>query len=778
MKTFFSLLLFCVSGFLGVFAQGYQQTESGVKITSQGMDVEVTFYSPSIVRVLKYPTGKYPDKQSLSVTMQPKALSVNTLFTDGVVSLTSTHLTVQLNLETGKVFFKDLLGNLLFTEKDYGTQFTEINYPSGKRYIVRQAFLLEPDEVIYGLGQQQGGKMNQRNQRLFLRQENMKVCIPYIASVKGYGVFWDNYSPTTFTDNRQETSFESESGLCSDYYFMYGGSGDGTVAQMRLLTGQAPMPPLWTFGFWQSRERYKSQEELLNVIKEYRRLGIPLDGIIQDWQYWSTDNAYWNAMEFGNPEFPDPQGMLDKIHAQNVHAMISVWANFGPKTKPFATLKEKNMLIPVDTWPHKSGVHPYDPYHPEARDIYWDYLDKGIFSLGMDAWWLDSTEPDHFNIRDKNFDLPTYLGPWRDVRNAFPLMSNKGVYEHQRAMASDKRVYILTRSAFAGQQRYAANTWSGDVDSRWDVFRKQIAAGLNFTVCGIPYWNTDIGGFFSHKLYPKGIKDDAYKELYVRWLQFGTFTPMMRSHGTDTPREIYQFGSRGEWAFDIQEKFINLRYALLPYLYSTAWDVTKNNGSFMRALFMDFPQDKNVYDLDNEFMFGKSFLVVPVTEPMYVNRDREVTIGQTKKQSVYLPSSDWYDFWSGDRITGGRQIERETPIDLIPVYVKAGSILPLGPEVQYATEKKWEHLVLRIYPGKDATFVLYEDENDNYNYERGAYTEIMITWDEKEQTLTIGERMGQGFDGMLKKRRFIIQLPDGKVSKIVSYSGRRLKIKL
>jgi len=452
--------------------------------------------------------------------------------------------------------------------------------------------------------------MNQRFQKIYLRQDNMQICIPFFQSIKGYGVYWDNYSPTTFLDNLQETSLESEVGDCADYYFMYGKNAEGVVAQMRNLTGQVPMFPRWTFGYWQSRERYKSQHETIGVVEKYRELKVPIDGIVQDWQYWSADDAYWNSTEFGNPGFPDPKGMFDTIHKLNAHVIISVWPSFGPKTKIFKEFSDKNMLLNITTWPPTSGDKPYDPYNPEARSIYWSYMNKNIFSLGMDGWWLDSSEPDHMNIKEKDFDNKTFLGTFRKVRNAFPLMTVGGVYDNQRKTTSDKRVFILTRSAFAGQQRYGATSWSGDVQSRWDVLHNQISGGLNLSLTGISYWNCDIGGFFSSGRYKQGVKDVGFQELYCRWLQFGTFTTMMRSHGTDTPREIYQFGQKGYWAYDAIEKFINLRYRLLPYIYSTSWDVTQNASTMMRALPMDFAADQKVWDINDEYMLvNPSWLV-------------------------------------------------------------------------------------------------------------------------------------------------------------------------
>ncbi|SBW06412.1 TIM-barrel domain-containing protein [uncultured Dysgonomonas sp.] len=802
-KNCILLILSIIAGQL--FAQTYQKTDKGIKTNVQSMDVEIQFYSPGIVRVIKSPESKNFKKESLSVIKTPQTTALDISQNGNTVSLNSDLMQVSINLNTGKVAYSDKSGNPLFTEKDYGTQFSNFNDAGNKTFSVRQAFLLDKGEAIYGLGQQQTDKLNQRGEKIFMRQRALYASIPFVQSVKGYGIFWDNYSPTTFNDNPQEMSFDSEVGECSDYYFMYGKSGDGVIAQMRDLTGQAPMYPLWTFGFWQSRERYKSQTETMEVVDKYRQLGIPLDGIIQDWQYWGP-NTNWNSMNFDNPEFPDPQGMIDHVHKQNAHIMISVWASFGPDTKPFKVMKEKNMLFNFKTWPASSedvwppdpnkpsGVRVYDAYNPEARDIYWDYMNKGLFSKGIDAWWLDSTEPDHLDVKESDFDVPTHLGTFRSVRNAFPLESNKGVYEHQRATTSDKRVYLLTRCAFAGQQRYAANTWSGDVVAKWDVLKRQIPTGLNFSLSGIPYWNTDIGGFFIWE-YDGEVSNKAYHELYTRWFQYGTFTPMQRSHGSGVKKEIYNFGKKGDWVYDSEEKYINLRYSLIPYLYSTAWDVTSNSGSFLRALFMDFNEDQKVHDISNQYMFGKSFLVTPVTDPMYVSAEEKdkwknpvENFSKIKTQAVYLPQgADWFDFWTGEKLNGGQTINKEVPIDIIPLYIKAGSIIPWGPKVQYATEKKWDNLEIRIYTGADGEFVLYEDENDNYNYEKGIYSTIKFKWNDQNRTLSIENRNGE-FPGMLKNRKFQIVLVDQlkgigvenslKIDKVVNYKGKEVSIKL
>lgn len=777
---------------LPVEAQTFRQTKQGITGTTQGMDIEIQFVSPEIVRVVKAPEGRSFTKKSFSVVKSPESMSVTTEKKGETVSLKSNAVRVDFNVRTGRISFFDKQGKALFTEKDYGAQFTPFNDAGNPTFSVRQAFLLDKDEAIYGLGQQQVDDLNQRNHKHFMRQRALYASVPIIQSTKGYGMFWDNYSPTTYTDNPQEMSFDSEVGECMDYYFMYGGNADGVIAQIRDLTGQAPMYPLWTFGFWQSRERYKSQQETMEVVDKYRELGIPLDGIIQDWQYWGP-NSNWNSMNFDNPEFPDPQKMIDHVKKKNAKIMISIWASFGPDTNPYKDLEKINALFNFKTWPADGGVKAYDAYNEKARDIYWEHLNKGLFSKGIDAWWTDSTEPDHLDVQERDFDIPTAMGTYRSVVNAFPLMSNKGVYEHQRAVTSDKRVYLLTRCAFAGQQRYAANTWSGDVMCNWETFRKQIPTGLNFSLSGIPYWNTDIGGFFNWP-YHGGAENKAYHELYTRWFQYGTFLPMQRSHGSGVKKEIYNLGKKGDWVYDSEEKYINLRYALLPYLYSTGWQVTDNAGSFLRALFMDFNEDQKVHNISNQYMFGKAFLVTPVTRNMYVFSDKEQwkdpyeDFSKTGTQDVYLPKgTKWFDFWTGEALNGGQLVTKEVPIDIIPLYVRAGSIVPFGPKVQYSTEKKWNNLEIRIYPGADGEFVLYEDENDNYNYEKGVYSTIKFTWDDANRTLNIADREGT-FPGMLKSRKFNIVVVDKengtgsaqstKFTKSVSYGGKKKSVKL
>ena len=796
-KSIYMILIWVFVFGLNSKAQSYLKTNLGVKSAIDSISVEIQFFSPTIVRVLKWPEGKEPVKNSLSVIKTPEKTDFSIQKRGDNLTLKSKKITVALNLKTGKVSFSSPSNKSLLTEQEAGASFTNFDDAGVKTYSAYQSYVLDKDEAIYGLGQQQQGKMEQRNVKLNMIQGNTDDYVPFFVSVKGYGLFWDNYSPTVFEDTPGKTSFKSDVGDCIDYYFMVGNNADGVIAQMRDLTGQVPMFPLWTFGYFQSKERYKSQDETVGVVQKYRELGVPLDGIIQDWQYWGN-NYLWNAMEFLNDQFPNPQRMINDVHNMNAHMVISIWNSFGPMTKQYRDLEKINALMNFSTWPqsgstiwppkrdYPSGVRVYDPYNPEARDIYWKYLNDGIFKLGMDAWWMDSSEPDHLDFKPSDLDNQTYMGSFRKVRNAFPLMTVGGLYEHQRETTSDKRVFILTRSAFAGQQRYGANTWSGDVTASWNAFRNQISAGLNFSLSAIPYWNSDIGGFFLSR-FRKKLEDAGYRELYVRWIQFGAFCPMMRSHGTDAPREIYQFGKKGDKVYDAIDKYINLRYSLLPYIYSTSWDVTANQSSMMRALVMDFANDKQALDINDEYMFGKSILVCPVTEPMY-SKDTEEDFSIIKSKELYLPGgTNWIDFWTGEKISGGQTISKETPLDIMPLYVKDGSILPVGPKVQYALEKKWDNLVIRVYGGANGEFTFYEDENDNYNYEKGVYSTINFSWNDAKKELTINDRKGE-FPGMLTERKFNIVLvtkdkgtgmeTTGSPDKEITYTGKKVVIKL
>ena len=780
----------------------------------KAQDVKVEFFTPSIVHVVKDEPTK-----TLVITAKPENVAV----THTGNTWKSSELTVKLEPETQTLVFMTNKGKVLLREKGISmVRKTEHEFE------VSQSFFLDKDEAIYGLGTIQNGKMNRRGEKKRMEQSNLEDFQNVLQSIKGWGLYWENYSPTVFEDNAGGMSFTSEAGQGIDYYFMYGGSADGVIAQMRHLTGDVPMFPLWTYGYWQSKERYKTAAETESIVDQYRALQVPLDGIIQDWQYWGS-NYLWNAMDFLSEDFATGPQLIKNVHAKHAHFMISIWASFGPQTQQFRELNEKGLLLPFETWPqsgishiwppvmkYPSGVKVYDAFSPEARAIYWKYL-KTLYDYGCDAWWMDSTDPDFFNPRESDYAHKVYGGTWRSQRNAFPLETVRGIYQAQRKEAnsprnatlsereqptanSQKRVFIMTRSSFAGQQHYGSNMWSGDVNSSWDMLRKQVPAGLSFSLTGNPNFNTDIGGFFCGSYNTQGPasapKNPQFQELYVRWMQYGLFCPVFRSHGADAPREIWQFGKKGEPVYDAIEKMIRLRYRLLPYLYSTAWQVTSNNDSYLRPLFSDFASDKKVWNMTDEFMFGRSILAAPIVDPQYTEEKiirtdamtgwdkKELTIdnGQltidwtaTKSAVKYLPKgATWYDFWTNKAYKGGRSVTLETTFDRVPMFVRAGSILPLGPEMQYVGEKAWVNLELRVYPGADGSFVLYEDEGDNYNYEKGMYSVIRFGWNDKKHTLTIGARKGS-YPGMLSERAFTIVWPDG-TTKTVNYQGQEINV--
>ncbi len=762
----------------------WEKTPNGLHATLNEKHIRLTLYADDILRVCKG-VDETPDKTSLSVILAPDhgtTFEVNEDKEQQTVTIGTNKIKAVYHLTTGQVEILRYNGAELLREKQNGSSFFPFKDGPKDSYRLSLTFQLDDNEKIFGMGQIQDGLLNRRGQTFSLQQDNKKVCIPYFQSSKGYGLFWDNYSPTTFTDNEEGTRFQS-TGREIDYYVLAGEESNDVPAAMRRLTGKAPMMPLWNFGLYQSRERYTSAREVMDVLDEYRKRNVPLDCMIQDWQYWG-DNAHWNALEFLNPSFGNYDEMIGHIHDNHAKLMISIWANFGPATRPYAAMNAKGRLIPVESYPQKCGVRPYDVYGKEARDIYWDFLYNGLVNKGIDAYWMDSSEPDYFNWQNADLDYVTETGQtWRSLRNAFPLAHVSGVHDHHRtaeaqgdAMLKGKRVSILTRSAFAGQQRYGANTWSGDVVASWENLAAQIPAGCNLSVCGIPYWNSDIGGFFLGSF--KGIDDPAWRRLYMRWMQFGTFTPMMRFHGTQTPREIYQFGAEGDGRGDYDQilKYIRMRYRMLPYLYSTAWQVHRHDASFMRALPVAFGDDTEGYDITDEYMFGDAFLVAPIVKDAAGGRD------------VYLPAGHrWTDFWTGETFDGGQHITKYAAVDIMPLYVRAGSILPWGPDVQYSTEKPWDDLEIRVYPGADGRFTLYEDENDNYNYERGEYTEIPFEWNDRTRTLTIGARNGS-FKGMPATRTFRIckvsarrgtgDLHETRYEAVIHYDGTPVSVRL
>jgi alpha-D-xyloside xylohydrolase len=555
---------------------------------------------------------------------------------------------------------------------------------------------------------------------------------------------------------RERLSLYSEAGRAIDYYFIRGASLDGVIGGYRYVTGKAVLLPRWAYGFWQSRDHYETQQQLLGVVEKYRRLGIPLDNIVQDWRYWKDDA--WGSQEFDPSRYPDPRAMIAKVHALHAHFMISVWPKFYPTTANYEALAAQGDMFPlsvklgVKDWVgpgHTYGF--YDPFSQGARRLYWRQLDERLASLGVDAWWLDADEPDMISnttlAQREALMSPTPLGPGAALFNAYALEHVGGVYEGNLAARPNTRVFILSRSGFAGLQRYGATVWSGDIAPRWSDLKSQIAAGIGFSLSGLPNWTMDIGGYQPEARYlnpdPKDLEE--WRELNTRWFEFGAFCPVFRSHGQAPHREIYNLAPVGSQVYATLVRYDELRYRLMPYIYTLAGDTWLDDSTIMRALEMDFASDPKVRDIADEYMFGPAFLVSPV----YRYRAR--------RRAVYLPAGTlWYDFYSNHILQGGREISADAPLSRMPLFVRAGSIVPVGPAIEYTGEKPDAPITLLVYTGADGAFTLYEDEGANMDYQHGAYSTIPIRYDQATGTLTLGRRSGQ-FPGMQRTRTFLIR---------------------
>jgi alpha-D-xyloside xylohydrolase len=552
---------------------------------------------------------------------------------------------------------------------------------------------------------------------------------------------------------RHSLTFTSEAGRAIDYWFVAGANSDDVIAGYRELTGKAVMMPRWAYGFWQSRQRYTTQQELLDVVAQYRARKIPLDNIVMDWFYWKEDQ--WGSHEFDKARFPDPKAMLDKVHAMNAHFMISVWPKFYPQTANYQELDKAgfmyhgNIEAGAKDWVGPGYLNSfYDPYSKAARDMYWRQINEKLNVLGVDAWWMDATEPDvHSNLDIDSIKArigPTALGPAENYFNSYPLVHSGGVYSGSREVSPDKRVFILTRSGFGGMQRNAAAVWSGDIASRWDDMYNQITAGVSLSYAGLPNWTFDIGGFANEARYsakaPKPADLAEWRELNLRWFQMGAFMPLFRSHGEVPFREIFNLAPAGSEVFDSLVWHDKLRYRLLPYTYTVAADTYHRDGTILRGLPMDFPEDLNVRTVKDEYLFGRAFLVAPVHR------------FQARTRPVYLPAgAGWYDFHTGRKVEGGTTVEAAAPLARMPLYVRAGSVVPVGPDVQYAAEKPGAPLTLLVFTGADGSFDYYEDDGVTYGYERGEFARIPMRYDAAKGVLNIGARSGS-YQGMPEKR--------------------------
>jgi len=746
---------------------GFERQADGMRLALEKGVMRLQVCSESIIRVRYSLAPSAPTHADLVVIKNSwPATRWEMQSSDDSIVLSTAEIKAVISRKDGSITFQDSAGKTLFQQTEVAMTPVVVNgEPTNQLELF--AKLWGSNESFYGLGQHQAGVWNYRGEAVDISQDNTNVGIPFFLSSKGYGIFWNNASRSRFNNRFLSALYlSSEAADEMDYYFLYGPEFDRIIGGYRELTGAPPLFGKWAYGFWQSKNKYNTQEELLAVAHKYRQLRIPADSLVQDWFWWNT----MGEPVFDKARYSDPPGMVEDLHKNHFHLMISVWPYFRSGTKTYDDMDKRGFFIDKTKVAafHPAGMALYDAFNPEARKFYWNLMDQALFKIGVDAWWLDTTEPETED-RETNVLVTskTFLGNGARYANAYPLMTTEGVYQGQRGETDKKRVFILSRSAFAGGQRNAAAVWSGDVNSDWVFFKKQIPAGLNYSVSGLPYWTTDIGGFVSGNP-----GDPAYRELFMRWFQFGVFNPILRVHGTRSTNqnELWSYGTEAQ---KILASYDTLRYRLLPYIYSLAWMGTSQGYTPMRGLIMDFRTDEHSATISDQFMFGPAFLVNPVTDPGVDSR------------RVYLPKAKWHDFWRGSSVEGSRMVDASAPIDKLPLFVRAGSLVPMGPEKEWSTEKPEDPIELRVYRGADGDFTLYEDENDGYNYEKGVYATIPLHWDDAKQTLTIGERKGT-FPGMLMERRLQIVFvrenhgagitAESKPDKVLTYSGKQTSV--
>jgi alpha-D-xyloside xylohydrolase len=719
--------------------QSFVVDEGGVTFTLSSGRLRLAVCADDVFRVEYTTAAQFSTTASLSVNKVWAPPTFCVTAAGGTVTLGTARLKAKVDTASGLVSYLTADDQPILSEA--AKSLTPASVEGVATNKVQTSFDSPADEALFGLGQHQDGVMNLKGKNQHLLNANTQINVPLLVSNRGYGVFWDNYSSSDFyggDTNNTRFRYQSEAGDMVDYYVFYGPSLDHVIALYRTATGSAPLFPQWAYGLFQSKDKYGSASELLNVKNGYRNAKIPVDVIVQDWDYWTP--YVWGSHYMDASRYPDPAALIAELHDAHVHTMISIWPLYqtASSEKKAGELDNFEALDAIGALFTSGGSHHfYDTFDADARTLVFQQIDERLLGkYGWDAIWADNTEPqaypDSVNVRAAD----TALGKGALVINAYPLQHNKGLYEGWRKVGpGDKRVYILSRSGFAGQQRYAAACWSGDIDCDFPTFAKQIPGGLNYALAGMPYWTTDIGGYWGHDL---DWSSSANNELFTRWFQFGAFCPIFRIHGGGS-RELYG----NQWSATTKANLLaidQLRYRLMPYVYSLAWKVTSEGYTLMRHLVFDYPKDKNVFDIKDQFMFGPALLVSPV-----------LSAGATSR-NVYLPAGTWYDFWTGAQEAGGRTASFPAPLSELPLFVRAGSILPLGPNIQYATESA-DPVELRVYPGADATFTLYEDAGDTYAYEAGKYATVTLRWNDAERQLTIGAREGS-YDGMLEGRTF------------------------
>lgn len=765
----------------------YTKDADGVTFLLDKGVMKIKVCRNDIVEVKYTSLGELSPKNSLVVNNQwSTATAFEVSEKNGEVIIATSRMKVKINKATNAIRYTDLQDNVILAEDESaGKQVTPAVVAGINTYNCSTLFNSPAEEALFGLGchPEDSLAMNYKGRNQSLAIKYMTGAIPVLLSTKGYGLLWDNYAASNFYGAESANTkykYVSESGTMVDYYFFYGPDFDKIIALYRDATGKAPMFPKWSFGLFQSQDRYKSQAEVLSVKDSYRNNRYPVDCIVQDWYYWEP-NVIGSHVMFP-ARYPNPKALVDELHKANIHGMISIWPVFAKGTRNFDELTKMGGMTDI-TWMNVVTFtydNYYDAHNAKARDVYWrEAKDSLIGRYGWDAWWVDQCEPDNGALLDARRQTSFALGRGIDYFNTYSLMHTEGLYKNWRNDIAGKRAFFLVRQAFAGQQRNSATLWSSDITCTFHSYKDQVPQGINACASGIPYWTSDIGGYHLNWGAPDW-STPANRELFTRWFQFATFCPVFRIHGKG---ERAMFSNN----WDASTKatllnFDNLRYRLMPYIYSLSWKVTNEGYTMMRALPFDFRTDAAVQNIPDQYMFGPAFLVNPVTEQIY-----SAATEKAKTRAVYLPKTGWYDFWTGKLLQGGQTIQASAPMETMPLYVKAGSVVPMGPFVQYATEKPADPIELRIYPGADGEFTIYEDENDTYNYEKGQYATIHLSYNDAKKTVTIDDRKGD-FPGMLKERTFQIVLvkenhgngidicttPD----KTVKYDGKKQVVKL
>jgi alpha-D-xyloside xylohydrolase len=815
-----------------------ESNQGAAIFTSGNKRLRVAFITPSIARITFTEDKSFLTRPSRIVITQQSYPDYCLTEDDMAFTLTTQALIITVNKQTGALRYQDTTGKLLMREPDYGGKWltpkpihrnifnkeaaiatgqsidgaraAATNYETifdRNAFEAKLEFVFSDDEALFGLGSHEEGYGNLRGRSRELYQQNMKAVVPYLVSTRRYGLLLDCGSLMTFRDDALGSYWWADVVDELDFYFIHGATFDDITRNYHLLTGPAPLPPKWLFGYIQSKERYVNAREMLDVVREYRRRKIPLDLIVLDWKSWPNGSG-WGQKSFDPIRFPDPDAFTDELHELGARLMVSIWPIMTGDCPDQTELLARNLML--------GNQSTYNAFLPEARAVYWDQANRGLFSHGIDAWWCDCTEPfeadwsgavkpePHARLAINVQQSKLYIDPG-DI-NIYSLLHSQGIYEGQRQANPSKRVVNLTRSSYAGQHRYATTTWNGDITATWKTLRRCIPEGLNFCASGEPYWSVDIGAFFvNHDPslwfwrgdYPQGTRgltpadalepdpsdtggsDLGYWELYTRWLQYATFLPIFRSHGTDVPREIWRFGDEGSPFYDTIAAYIRLRYRLIPYIYSLAAQVTLNSYTLLRALALDFPHDPATHNITDQFLFGPALLVRPVTQPMYYNPNSQPIEHTAKTREVYLPAGRaWFDYWTNTLHGGGQTITAPAPLETIPLYIPAGSILPMAPVMQFVDEVPNAPYELRIYTGANAEFTLYEDSGDSYDYEHGHHALTRITWNESISELTLHARQGT-FPQLIHGRDYTITFitSTGTEQHQVHYTGETLQIR-